>query len=289
MTQAIPEIKKPFIEKRIKDIDTLQELNKFACMKVKSHREWYLECMECPGKKSCPVGKQAEIIMEKETKPSQENDISQETDPTRISIVDIFGQKEPVKALLKAFPNLRPPSLYAKVNAWRRRYPDLEDRYHMVEKVRFLWRKQYESMTITEILSSLYPEESNVVKVESIDVASMHPTSILSAEPISNYSVEVKKMEDNTHTAIAPNSPIITLKPKATLDADEDSISLEDFLAENSEEDSKTTIAPKESSTPNLDFLLDKLRKEKSDLESQICVIDDQINAVLTVKKMLAT
>lgn len=287
MTQAIPEIKKPFIEKRIKDIESLQELNRFACMKVKSHRDWYLECMECPGKKSCPVGKQAELIMEKETKPSQEKDISQETDPTRITIVNIFEQEEPVKALLKAFSNLRPPSLYAKVNAWRRRHPDLEDRYHMIEKVRFLWRKQYESMTITDILKELYPDESHIV---AIDVASMHPTSILSSEPITKYSAEMnarieeKKMEDS-RTEIAPNSPVITLKPKQNSGIDEDSISLEDFLAENGDI-SEETSQP-QFPTPNLDFLLNKLREEKHSYEKKISELDRQIEATLTVKRLL--
>lgn len=288
MTQVATVTKKPFLEKRIKDIYDLKDLHKFVCMKVKNHKEWYMECMDnCPGIKTCPVGQQAVVIMEKETKPKE--DCPKETDPLRIEIVNIFSNADPIKVLLKSYSNLRPPSLYAKVNSWRRKNPDLEDRYHMVEKVRFLWRKQYESMTITDILKSLYPEESCI----DVDVASIHPTSILSSEPFGKYSdetkarIEEKKMNE-TRTEIAPNSPVITLKPKPNSESDEDSISLEDFLAETSvEHEDIPEEKPKPFQTPNLDYLLNKLQSEKQSYVDKIAEIDEQIDAILTVKKLL--
>lgn len=162
IAQSLSTTRSPFKEDRINDIYDIQSLKKYACQKVKYLKDWYLKCVDCPDK-SCRVGKQVSVIMENETMP-------EETDPIRKQIVDIFSQKDPLKALLTSFSQLRPPSVYAKVNSWRRRHPDLEERYHMIEKVRFLWTKQYESMTIPDILKQLYPSDSEIADSDDISL-----------------------------------------------------------------------------------------------------------------------
>jgi len=162
-TAMVPVSKSPYKTERIEDIFNLDSLNKYACQKVKNSNEWYMKCIECSGFKNCKTGQQAALIMEKETSPK-------ESDPLRQQIIDIFSETRPIKKLLESFINLRPPSIYAKVNVWRKKYPDLDKKYHMIDNVRFLWTKKYESMKVVDILKELYPEPKVETAEENVSL-----------------------------------------------------------------------------------------------------------------------
>ena len=282
--------KQVFKEDRIEDIDDLQYLKKYACQKVKYRREWYMNCMDCPGLKGCKAGLQAVVIMEKETKAPEI-----EKDPERKAIIDIFEQPDPVKILLSKYTNMRGPSIYAKVNVWRKNHPDLEEKYHMVEKVRFLWRKPYDQMKVEDIFKELYPG----VKIPKTQIYSSSD-----AKPPKNEEKPYKsgvtlkhEVREEAPTEMAPNSKIVTIKPDIREDSDGDSISVEDFLAET-ETESKTVVkeesAPQESmqssagsAYSDMDALLEKLQKDKADYSAKIEQINKQIEAIHTVQQLM--
>ena len=59
---------KPAVNEQIKDLNLIS-LRKYACPKIQSQNDWYLQCVECLGREGCPAGKRAIEIIENETKP----------------------------------------------------------------------------------------------------------------------------------------------------------------------------------------------------------------------------
>ena len=273
MTEAIK-------EERITDIMNLQDLKKYICPKNQHEKEWYMKCFECPGRKTCTVGKQAIFIMENETKPqvheTQNIALTVQQMKLRKTIVDIFSSPDPVREILTQYPKLKPQSIYAKVNVWKKNHPDLEKQYRMIEKVRFLWTRPYDQMTVPEIIEKLYGAE---------------------AVPKEPEKEETKV----TYTAIAPNSRIISVKPEILEEAqkdvsevmeDGDSVTLEDLLKEFNAQpvDSKPSVSPSDNSDLNhLNNLLETLRKNIADYRQKIQVAENQISAILTVQKLMQT
>lgn len=46
-------------------------LRKYACPKISNQKDWYLKCVDCKGLNGCPAGKRALEIIETETKPQE--------------------------------------------------------------------------------------------------------------------------------------------------------------------------------------------------------------------------
>lgn len=272
--------KQVYKDDRIEEIFDLQYLKKYACQKVKYRKDWSLNCMDCPGLKNCKTGQQAMIIMENETKTPEI-----EKDPDRKMIVDIFNSSDPVRTLLEKFINNRGPSVYAKVNVWRKNHPDLEEQYHMIEKVRFLWRKPYDQMQVKDILKELYPTITVAPEAEE--------------KPYKSGVTLKHEVREEAPTKMAPNSKIVTIKPDIREDSDSDSISLEDFLAETEMKESpmiredvpeeETRVESKISSPAysDMDSMLEQLKKAKADYSGKIQQIDKQIEAIHIVQLMM--
>lgn len=259
-------------DERIEDIWTLDRLKKYACPKIMHEKEWYLNCVDCPSKKNCRAGQQAVFLVTTETNPTPQTP----EDKKRAEIITVFSQKDPIRYLLEQCTNMRPQSVYAKVSVWRKNYPDLEEKFHMLEKVRFLWRKPYDRMTVPDILKELYPKEPEEKPYKS-GVTLAH---------------EVKELPA---TEIAPKSKVYSVTPD--VDSDGDSISIADFLAEAEATDGESSdiVAEKteerslpKMTNPDMDALLTKLKNDKKSYESKIQEIDKQIEAILTVQKLMS-
>ena len=54
------------IPKSISSITTVEDLQVYACSKVRNAKDWLMKCADC---KNCPVGKKAEELLDKETAP----------------------------------------------------------------------------------------------------------------------------------------------------------------------------------------------------------------------------
>ena len=148
---------------KIDEIDNFQELKKYACPRYRHTSDWYLNCVDCKSFKNCTAGKQAVKLLEESTRVSvnsaKKEPIPDPKNDVRGYITYIFSQKEPVKVLLESAKDIRPTSVYSRVHMWKKNYPDLEEKFRMIEKVRFLWQKPYNSMKVEDILKKLYPEE----------------------------------------------------------------------------------------------------------------------------------
>ena len=242
----------PRRDEKIEDIGSLEYLKKYACQKVKYRREWYFNCVECAELKKCKAGQQAMVLMERDTKAEEK---PEPVDPKKQAVIDIFENTDPIRYLLENSGNVKPQSIYAKVNVWRKNYPDLEAKYKMTEKVKFLWQKPYDSMRVPDILKSLYPDvgtvqekklEADISKeVKAVDVASMHPDAIVvdhhsfGKEPVKKFSeivkerygekIEARKQEEME--AKVAGDGVSNGTPKVDT-AEGDCVSLEDFLAE---------------------------------------------------------
>lgn len=307
------------INERIEDVTDLQYLKKYACPKYQHKREWYLECIDCKTKNKCKAGKQAIFLMnnstepaKKETKPMTPQEIQDKK--KREEVENIFKRPDPVKYLLETSPNIKPQSIYQRVNLWRKNYPDLQEKYQMIEKVRFLWTKPYDSMKVPKILEELYPE------------ANSGEQSAKEPEKQKIKSTE-KKEPEVSYTDIAPNSKIFTVEPdmaedvvtfdvasmhptsiisekKFSADNSDDCISLEDFLQETSDSEEDDIHAEKEAeevSAPkaiqdaagsskdlkSMAELLKKLEKDIQQYEAKIKETRNQIEAIKTVQKLM--
>lgn len=286
MTPKLSEKKESYREDRIEEIFDLQYLKKYCCPKNKFKREWYLECMDCPSKKTCKAGQQAVFIMENQTAPSEKkSDNAQELSKrnTRDMVIEIFSKPDPVRYLLEMTPNVKPQSVYSKVSVWRKNYPDLEERFHMLEKVRFLWTKPYDRMRIPDILKLLYPDNE--------------PGKVQEEKPYKSGVTLKHEVKELTPTNIAPNSKVFSIKP----DPEDDNISLEDFLEETETEKSipddihedahllkeaeKQVPAISESSR-----IADALKKLEGELDFHSKKMDEirkQIDAIHTVQRLI--
>lgn len=260
-------------DERIEDIWTLDKLKKYACPKLMHDGEWYLHCVDCPSRKNCRAGQQAVFLLTTETNPAPKSP----EDKKRMEIIAIFSRKDPIRYLLEQCTNMRPQSVYAKVSVWKKNYPDLEEKFHMLEKVRFLWRKPYDSMTVPNILKELYPDQEP--KPEE--------------EPYKSGVTLAHEVKELPATEIAPNSKVYSVTPKDNYDGD--SISIADFLAESGNEEPTEDViseTPKpqqipETANTDMDTLLTKLKSDKASYENKIKEIDKQIEAILTVQKLM--
>lgn len=299
---------------RIEDIFDLNYLKKYACPKYQHKREWYLECIDCKSKNKCGAGKQANFLMNNSTAPEPKEPNPPE-DKTRAMIEDIFRSKDPVRTMLERSGNIKPQSVYQKVWAWKKKYPDLEEKYQMLSKFNFLWRNPWDSMKVPDIITSLYEKSQEEKKPET----GMHPTKDISEKPVRKFTDIVKEHygdkakaksdpKEASYTDIAPNSKIFTVEPDIT-DSSEDSISLEDFLRETSDSkageaevktgkeaeavSAQSTIqeaagSSKDPAYSSMAELKKKLEKDICDYEAKIQEIRKQIEAIDTVQALMA-
>ena len=246
-------------DERIEDISSLDYLKKYACQQFKYKREWYLNCVDCKELKKCKAGQQAMVIMDNETRAAEKHpETPQETVESRKrqTVVDIFESPDPVRKLLESFPTIKPQSVYAKVNIWRKNYPDLEKKYHMMDKVRFLWTKPYDAMKVPDILKMMYPDVKSA------------PAPI----PKPAHRNEPPKKEEDDQMDISD-----FLKEAA-----------DNFIvAQVSKPEVKTL--EKKAGESNLDGLIAKLEHEKEELRRRIQEIDQQIEAVRTTMKLMSS
>lgn len=267
-------IKKELVRKpKISEIESLIDLKEYSCQRYRHMSEWYMNCIDCSEKKTCLAGKQAIKLMETSTAPKAKENKTEIPDPktdTRGYIAYIFSLKEPVKELLKTAGNIRPQSVYARVNLWRKNYPDLEEKYNMIEKVRFLWTKPYNSMRIEDILKELFPDEG--------------PAHDFNGKYANYQVVEV------------PEKTIDDILEDVSMPEESGEITLEDFLKKNGAPVSNTKICEKADicekpadagDSGRLDALLEKLRKNITEYERKIQETKEQIAAVLTVQKLM--
>lgn len=304
------------VSPKISEIENLQDLKQFCCAKNKYLKDWYMKCFDCPGLKTCMAGQQAVKLLEESTSPTPAAPVAKPAPVTppdpktnlRGYIEYVFTQKDPVKILLESSPNIRPASLYSRVHMWKKNHPDLEEKYHMLEKVRFLFTKPWDRMKVPDILKEDYPGKAQEKAAEKQDIPKPEP------EP-------------------APDAKVPGLKQDAagmsvTTDDDSDGIALEDFLKEMEEKivpgaysdvvemkisdsvtdevipEKKEEIPVKEpmivkdqaravsavgdrSDIDRMDLLIEKLRKNIAEHEKQIAEINDQIAAVLTTRKLM--
>lgn len=81
------------IPKSISSITTVEDLQVYACSKVRNAKDWLMKCADC---KSCPVGKKAEELLDKETAPA----VVAEKE-TALTIVErAMKQQDPAKWLV---------------------------------------------------------------------------------------------------------------------------------------------------------------------------------------------
>ena len=252
---------------KIDEISNLQDLKPFACTKVQYKKDWYLDCVDCKGRNGCPAGKRAVFLTEHDMAPKGEEsfqDIQQ--NKLRDNIIHIFSQSDPVKELLSTSGNVKPQSIYQRVNMWRKNYPDLEEKYHMLEKVRFLWTKPYDSMRVPDILKMMYPEPP-------------------------------KETPKSTPKPIEVRTKVIDIDPPTN----SDEMSLEDFL-DSIPEATPTKKLPDEAylvvskaepevksreTSGELDKMIERLQMKLSDLEKQKAEILHQLEAIKTVQNLM--
>lgn len=81
------------VPKSISSITTVEDLQVYACSKVRNAKDWLMKCADC---NNCPVGKKAEELLDKETAPV----VAAEKE-TALTIVErAMKQQDPAKWLL---------------------------------------------------------------------------------------------------------------------------------------------------------------------------------------------
>ena len=143
----------------------------------------------------------------------------------------------------------------------------------MMDKVRFLWTKPYNSMRIDDIIRKLYPESpkddfnGKYSDLEVVDPASREPADIPESDTIiledflNQGAVKSEEKNFEEHLKKAYTKPCVATCAESAVSNGPDA----------------------------LDGLLVKLRKDISEYEKKIRETKDKIAAVLTVKQLMAT
>lgn len=314
---------------KISEIENLQDLKQFCCAKNKYLKDWYMKCFDCPGLKTCMAGQQAVKLLEESTSPTPPAKPAPATPPDlktnlRGYIEYVFTQKDPVKILLESSQNIRPTSLYSRVHMWKKNHPDLEEKYHMLEKVRFLFTKPWDRMRVPDILKEDYPgkvaEKQDIpepvpvpapdAKVLGLkqDAAGTHviedgssdSDGILLEDFLKEYGVDIQEDPDEAvnENVAEPGVYSGVVSVKAVPEKKEE-IRVSDSVTET-QADIRTETHTKahtearavaavgdRSDIDRMDLLVEKLRKNIAEHEKQIAEINDQIAAVLTTKKLM--
>lgn len=271
MTSAVNMTINQIVEPRISEIFDLQSLKKYACVKNQHLSEWYLECVGCKSKDICKAGKQAVFILNNVTQPESSKEAKKPEAPLnpvaakkRADIERLFSEKDPVLTLLKASSGTaKSQSIYSKVYVWGKHYPDLEKKYRMLDKFRFLWSKPYDRMTVSEILDTFYSdkkEESGENKMEKAVSAKPEKDDAISLEDFLEENAEAEK-------------PAPERKP-ADL-----------FLFEAPKE--SKTASPDSGEMLRMNDILTKLEKDRKEVEQKLSEINKQIDAIHTVQKLM--
>ena len=303
-----------FDDTRISQIESLAELKKFACPKTAYMKEWYMKCIDCASFKTCKAGQQAVKLMELSTAPKK-NDIppmpNQKLD-LKAYVEWVFKYTDPVKTLMETNTAVKPQSVYQRVHMWKKNYPDLEEKYHMLEKFRFLWGNPYAQMKIPDILKMMYPEEKEPEKkAEEIvsDVKDALRKTIV--EGISSQITEKQKNELPLRMSGESFADFRKRKDQmkaAKNEPESDEVNLDDFLKSEAKdmtekqtfeydangikvvsvpEEEMAAMAEVSAQTDNLDILIGKLRKNIAEYKQKIQEAEEKISAILTVKKIM--
>lgn len=315
-TAAVTRNGAPMKDERIEDIHDLAYLRKYACQRYRyCGQDWYLKCVDCKNK--CKAGLQAIVIMDNETKAAEKVP-DPPVDKKKQEVIDIFESKDPVRYMLEHSGNIKPQSVYAKVSVMKKNYPDLDKKYHMLEKFRFLYTVPYASMKIPDILAQMYPESKAEPKSEQKRPdKNLHPEK----EDFGGKYADIRTVGDEKKpeikelppTKIAPNSKVYSVKPDISKEDTGDSISLEDFLEEADQAlgehmalNAVEKIMKKESPImkepqkqdsidktlrpgflKEMNGLISDLEMRKRNLQKEIQQIDDQIKAVQTTMELM--
>ena len=81
------------IPKSISSITTVEDLQVYACSKVRNVKDWLMKCADC---KNCPVGKKAEELLDKETAPA----VAAEKETAQTIVERAMKQQDPAKWLV---------------------------------------------------------------------------------------------------------------------------------------------------------------------------------------------
>lgn len=279
---------------KITDIDNFVDLKKYACSKVGYLKEWYLKCVDCPQQKNCTAGKQAVKLIESTTAPKKQ-EIPNPKNNLRGYIEWVFTQKDPVKVMLEnTAQNVKPQSVYQRVHLWKKNNPDLEERFHMLEKFRFLWNKPWDQMRIPDILKKMYPEDSKTDVKQ--DIPEVNPPEAAfkqwKADSVPEKAIEENEVALEDYLAELRSStnkdpePVVKEPVKDT----EEAVHMEpvDFTGQADLENENPAGQSISGTDPGqLDILLKKLRDNITEYEQKIQQIQEKISAILTVQEMM--
>lgn len=267
------------MDDKIEEIFDLQTLKKFACPKNQHKKEWYMECVECKSKERCKAGKQALFILNNETAPSQKESavtisakkpkeelvVSLQEKKKRDMVEAIFSSQDPVRKLLESCDCMKAQSVYNKVNSWRKSFPDLQEKYHMLEKVRFLWTHPYDQMRVPDILKMMYPEPEKKEEAPVMSPVKKEETEDISLEDYLNEFPEEEPVEEK----LINEKDILHKR-------------FQDLAKESPRPKNNLPITPKDI-VQNMQSFVEKLRNEKDLLQKRMQELDEQLKAFYTV------
>ena len=118
-------VKKETVETRPNEkIENLNliALRKYACAKINSQKDWYLKCVECPGLDSCRAGKRAVEIIENDTKPSEKK-----IPESSVKFVEALKHPDPAQWLFDNGYYDKKWRANDALKKWRKNHENLED------------------------------------------------------------------------------------------------------------------------------------------------------------------
>ena len=214
------------IPPKITEIEDFSELKKYACARVNHMKEWYLQCLDCVQQQKCSAGKQAIVLMDNSTAPKKP-DIPDPKKNLRGYIEYIFTQeKDPVRFMLENSGNIKPQSIYQRVYLWKKNFPDLESRFHMLEKFQWVWTSPWNSMRIPDILTAKYSEKKTESK--AADIPKKETPKPIAAKPKPSPALKDPPSDPKTDFGGKyANYPVVNVQESTS-----DCVALEDFLKE---------------------------------------------------------
>ena len=219
-----------------------------------------------------------------ETKPKKDEPAKKETGSAfgvkeqkkREEIERLFSRPDPVRALLESSPNAKAQSVYSRVYVWKKHYPDLEKKYGMLDRFRFLWSKPYDRMTAGEALKELYSEKKEEAKLSEQDKRTVPLFGSGSDDTISLEDFLGSVGEDVERKESEPK-PAVKMYGNGDLKE-----------AKLSEQDKRTVpLSGSGSEGSKMETVLRELEKEKQDCVNRIEQIEKKIEAIRIVQELI--
>lgn len=276
----------------LNNITTIEELKPYACTMAVAKKDWSLTCVDCKSKDTCACGSRVNDILEKQTRAKtyakQTKSCAKATaalvEKTKNRIRQAFAPdvKDPIQWVIDHSSCCSRVSACTMIGQWMRHYPDLAQELNMKERYDACKRasggacKTNVEAARLRVRLAFGPDVKDPIEwvLNNTGVKDREVACITIRKWMKLYPdlQEELNMEERYNACKKNRSNKSIDIPKEEPKAEEDEVSIEDFLEEVAEQPKVETTSEYEikasTASTNVadEYFIDSLRKKRADL-----------------------